>query len=199
MDLSKAFDCLSHELLLAKLEAYELSRDALLLIQDYLQGRFKRVKIYSKFSEWKTITKGVPQGSVLGPLLFNIFINNIFLSLDQSKLCSYADDNTIWIEGTDKEDISTKLEQEMKVINQWFQDNAMQLNGDKCKLMMISSKPSNIEKCSINVNRQITKEEDKVKLLGITIDNQLKFDSHIKNVCKEAGKKINALARIAPY
>ena len=199
MDLSKAFDCLSHELLLAKLEAYGLSRDALLLIQDYLQGRFQRVKINSKFSEWKTITKGVPQGSVLGPLLFNIFINDIFLSLDQSKLCNYADDNTIWIEGTDKEDISTKLEREMKVINQWFQDNAMQLNGDKCKLMMISSKPNNIEKCSINVNQQIIKEEDKVKLLGITIDNQLKFDSHIKNMCKEAGKKINALARIAPY
>ena len=199
MDLSKAFDCLSHELLLAKLEAYGLSKDALLLIQDYLQGRFQRVKINSKFSEWKRITKGVPQGSVLGPLLFNIFINDICLSLDQSKLCNYADDNTIWIEGTDKEGITIKLEQEMNLINQWFEDNAMQLNGDKCKLMMISTKPNNVEKCSVNVNRQIIKEEDKVKLLGVTIDNQLKFDDHIKNMCKEAGKKINALARIAPY
>ena len=193
MDLSKAFDCLSHELLLAKLEAYGLSKDALLLIQDYLQGRFQRVKINSKFSEWKRITKGVPQGSVLGPLLFNIFINDIFLSLDQSKLCNYAGDNTIWIEGTDKEGITIKLEQEMNLINQWFEDNAMQLNGDKCKLMMISTKPNNVEKCSVK------EEEDKVKLLGVTIDNQLKFDDHIKNMCKEAGKKINALARIAPY
>ena len=87
----------------------------------------------------------------------------------------------------------------MNLINQWFEDNAMQLNGDKCKLMMISTKPNNVEKCSVNVNRQIIKEEDKVKLLGVTIDNQLKFDDHIKNMCKEAGKKINALARIAPY
>ena len=65
--------------------------------------------------------------------------------------------------------------------------------------MMISTKPNNVEKYSVNVNRQIIKEEDKVKLLGVTIDNQLKFDDHIKNMCKEAGKKINALARIAPY
>ena len=134
MDLSKAFDCLSHELLLAKLEAYGLSKDALLLIQDYLQGRFQRVMINSKFSEWKRITKGVPQGSVLGPLLFNIFINYIFLSLDQSKLCNYADDNTIWIEGTDKEGITIKLEQEMNLINQWFEDNAMQLNETNANL-----------------------------------------------------------------
>ena len=75
----------------------------------------------------------------------------------------------------------------------------MQLDGDKCKLMMISTKPNNAEKCSIYVNRQIVKEEEKMKMLGVTIGNQLKFNDHIKIVCKEAAKKVNALARIAPY
>ena len=94
MDLSKAFDCLDHDLLIGKLHAYGFSRRALALIRSYFNERKQRVKVNGTFSEWKESTKGVPQGSVLGPLLFNTVINNIFLLVNDTEVCTYADDMT---------------------------------------------------------------------------------------------------------
>ena len=97
MDLSKAFDTLDHELLLAKLHAYGFSRDALLLINSYLRDRKQRIKINFKFSDWVDLIKGVPQGSVLGPLLFNIYLNDLFYILKDEDICNFADDTTPFV------------------------------------------------------------------------------------------------------
>ena len=96
MDLSKAFDCGNHGLLLAKVSAYGLNSDALQLIRSYITNRKQRVKINSSYSTWEQIKIGVPQGSALGLLLYNVFVNDIFWFADHMKICNYADDTTVF-------------------------------------------------------------------------------------------------------
>ena len=95
MDVSKAFDCLPHRLLRAKLHANGLSTAACHLMFSYLKERRQRVKISNSRSSWKLLTKGVPQGSILGPFLFNVFMNDLFLLIQNCKLYNYADDNSM--------------------------------------------------------------------------------------------------------
>ena len=96
MDLSKAFDSLNHDLLIAKLETYGFSQNSLNYIQSYLRNRLQRTYVNNNFSQWKNIFSGVPQGSILGPLMFNICINDIFLFLDNGCLSNYAGDITLY-------------------------------------------------------------------------------------------------------
>ena len=93
-DLSKAFDCLTHGLLIAKLAAYGFDHSALMLIHNYLTGRKQRTKVNNYFSTWMDVVSGIPQGSILGPLLFNIYLNDIFYIITEENLANYADDNT---------------------------------------------------------------------------------------------------------
>ena len=95
MDLSKAFDCLPHDILICKLNIYGVSEHSFQLIKSYLENRKQQIKIGSTVSDWADICKGVTQGSILGPLLFNVFINDIFYCIQKGTLYNYADDNTL--------------------------------------------------------------------------------------------------------
>ena len=96
MDLSKAYDCVNHDLIIAKLEAYGVGENSLRLIQNYLSQRQQRVKVGSSFSEWLEIILGIPQGSILGPILFNVFINDLLLFIKETDICNFADDTTLY-------------------------------------------------------------------------------------------------------
>ena len=96
MDLPKVYDCLSHDFSIAKLEAYGLGNDSLNFLLDYLTFRKQKTKANSACSKWSKIRRGIPQGSILGLNLFNIFINDIFMIIEQSAICNFADDNTLY-------------------------------------------------------------------------------------------------------
>ena len=140
MDLSKAFDCIDHDLLIAKLAAYGLGRDALKLIKNYLTKRKQRVKINGSYSKYRYITIGVPQGSVLGTLLFNIFINGVFLFVQNTSVCSYADGTTIYACNSDLDTIINRLETDSSILAKWFSENYMKLNEEKCYFIIFGNK-----------------------------------------------------------
>ena len=137
MDLSKAYDCLPHDLLIAKLEAYGFNNDNLQLIFSFLQSRYQRVKIGSYKSRRQKIKIGVPQGSVLGPLLFNIFINDLFLMSLKSEICNFADDNTIFACGNTIQEIVIKLENDLGLLLDWFAKNGMIANPEKFQILFL--------------------------------------------------------------
>ena len=142
MDLSKAFDCISHDLLIAKLHAYGFDKPSLKLMHSYLNGRKQEVKINCDFSTWREIISGVPQGSVLGPLLFNIFINDLFLFVVNSDVCNFADDNTLSIADLSIDEIINRLQGDIHILQKWFHDNGMLLNKTKCKFLIVESSKS---------------------------------------------------------
>ena len=192
-DLSKAFDCLNHELLIAKLEAYGFDLESLTYVYSYLSDRKQRTKVNTSFSEWADISSGVPQGSVLGPLLFNIYLNDIFFFVQNCDLANYADDTTPYTIDTTMENILQCLYNDTSVLIKWFKDNYLQMNPDKCKLL-ISNHDKDI---SIIINNEIIECSKSVKLLGVTIDNKLDFKEHVSKLCKKVSSKLHALARIS--
>ena len=125
MDLSKAYDCVNHDLTIAKLEAYGVGKNSLRLIQNYPSQRQQRVKVGSSFSEWLEIILGIPQGSILGPILFNVFINDLLLFIKETDICNFADDTTLYVCGRELDSISFKLEIETNRAMQWLKDNEM--------------------------------------------------------------------------
>ena len=200
MDLSKAYDCLPHDLLLAKLEAYGFSFESLRLMYSYLNCRNQRVKIGSIFSKWLEIVFGIPQGSILGPLLFNIFINDLLLFVKETELCNFADDNSLYACDTSLENVLDRLKTEIRNTGDWFSNNSMLANPAKFQLMFLGlNKNVSYENIYIDISGNRVFASKEVKLLGVTIDNNLNFNSHINSICYSANNSLCAFRRIRNY
>ena len=123
MDLSKAFDCLPHDLILEKLEFYGLSAKSISLLRSYLSSRYQRVKLGNTFSSWIGVSAGVPQGSILGPLLLNIFMNDLVYTIENSKILNYADDTKIYLSHSEPQIIEGGINRDLESTRLWFKEN----------------------------------------------------------------------------
>ena len=197
MDLSKAYDCLPHDLLIAKLAAYKFGPNSLALISNYLSQRKQRVKVGSKFSEWQEIVSGVPQGSVLGPLLLNIFVNDFNLAMKSTYVCNFADDNTIYACDKNAESVAARLEDDVSRALDWFKSNRMVANPQKFQAIFLGLKQN--QEFLLEIGNIIVKATRSVKLLGIPVDDEFKFEKHVKTQCQKVYKKVGAFSRAAPY
>ena len=175
--------------------AYGFSKEALKLMKSYLKNRKQKVQIINKFSSERDVIAGIRQGSIDGPLLFNLFVNDLVFFIERCTLSNYADDNNLSISEEDKELIKSMLSSDFMIVENWFFENYMILNPEKCYFMCIGKNVSDSELPNLNnLNLKNCKE---VEVLGITIDRNLNFKGHIKNICRKADQKLSALLRIS--
>ena len=192
--LLNTFDCILHDLLIAKLATYGFDYNSLQMLQSYLSNRKQRTKINDAYSKYCQILFGVPQGSILGPLLFNIYICDLFYDINDCDIATCADDNTPYASSSNLDASINKLEENTNNLFQWFRNNHMKTNADKYHLLVTGN-----YEVSANINEFEIESSKKEKFLGISIDATLSFEHHITSLCKKASQKLHALARIAHY
>ena len=199
MDLSKAFDCIPHDLLMSKLHAYGYSEKAMTFIYSYLKMRKQNVKIDNIFRSSQTLLSGVRQGSILGAILLNIFLNDLLTVLKTSQLYNFADDNTISAVSKSTDDLLITLKSESELAVKWLRENEMILNPDKFQAVVPQKQDKNSKTNSLNIGNKIFETTKSVKLLGITTESQLRFDEHISNLSNKASMQLNAINRLQRY
>ena len=154
--------------------------------------RWQRVKINHSFSSWSELRLGVPQVSVLGPLLFNIYLNNLLWFTDTGEVCNYADDTTLYDCNKDFNKLTGNLEQDSLAAIDWFEINYMKLNTGKCKLLVAGHKDHPVQ---VKVGNLTIEKSDKVKLLGVLIDTKLNFKEYLEAKIKKANSKLAVIKR----
>ena len=197
IDLSKAFDTVNHKILLDKLDHYGIRNESLNWFKSYLSNRKQSVTINQSQSGLSQITCGVPQGSVLGPLLFLIYINDLPSISNKLKNFLFADDTNIYYESNDLANLEKIINSELKILYQWLCSNRLALNIDKTNFVLFHSQRKTINKpVTILINKKAISQVNYVKYLGVLIDSNLSWKYHIHELCKKISKTIGVLYKI---
>ena len=200
LDFAKAFDTVNHEILLGKLEHYGIRGVALGWIRNYLTNRMQCTEIGDTQSELEMIKCGVPQGSVLGPLLFLIYINDIINSSKLFNFTLFADDTSLYYSCKNTNNLENVVNTELAKISDWLSANRLSLNVAKSKLLYFTNKNRNsLKDIKIQINGETLKEVADAKYLGVYMDNKLNWNVHTNHIKLRLSKGISMLAKIRHY
>lgn len=201
LDYAKAFDTVPHERLLKQVETFGITGPLLNWIRSFLTGRMQRVQVNGKYSTWQEVVSGVPQGSVLGPLLFTLFVSDI-PEITENFCSLFADDTKIFTAMYDNFDQCTStLQQDLNRIHGWTKRMQMKLHPDKCKVMHLgknnpqSSYTLEKEDGSLHTLKETSHEKD----LGVVVDNKLRYSMHIEGQVHKANRVLGAIKHTFKY
>ena len=196
-DLKKCFDTIDHPLLLAKLQRYGITDYELSWFEDYLSDRTQLVVANSACSKKASVSTGVPQGSVLGPLLFLLFINDLPKCLKHTSSNIYADDTAIYTCGNNLNEVRDQLQRDIENISRWFAENKLTVNSTKSYCMLITSNRNLLDQnLDIRVNNTIIEQVRATKYLGLFPDSSLTWDEHVLKLCSKLAPKVGILRRL---
>ena len=198
IDLSKAFDTLSFDIILYKLNYYGITGKELQLLTNYLQNRKQYVIFNNHESELTEITTGVPQGSILGPLLFSITINDLKKSSKKLRFLMYADDTTIYfnLEDFHSNNFEMEINAELQKVSLWLKKNKLSLNLDKTKLMIFHRQQKRVKELNIIINDTNIERVQSFNFLGITLSENMSWTNHVLSIKKKISKVVGILYRL---
>jgi hypothetical protein len=200
IDLKKAFDTVNYHLLLQKLNHFGISGDALSWFSSYLGDRTQAVCINSILSDMKNIDIGVPQGSILGPLLFIIYVNSLPDCVD-CKCVMYADDTTLLFSASDQTTLQLNMNNSLSKIARWFESNQLTLNIKKTKFMIFGTTYAlkNFSDISLMYGNSTVERVNKFKYLGVILDPHLSWCEHVEYISSTISKRIGVIRRVKFY
>ena len=196
MDLSKAFDTLDHKTLIHKLKSYGIRGLALSWFSDYLSNRQQYVVFDYVESQRLNITCGVPQGSILGPLLFIIYINDIVNSSPLLNYIMFADDTNIFYSHKSIDTLNNILNIELTKVSEWFKSNKLSLNISKTNFIHFRNHNSPRVNCNLFIDNLTITEKTSTKFLGVTIDSNLRWNEHIRNIHTTVSRNTGILYKL---
>ena len=198
LDIKKAFDTVNLDLLLKKLHKYGVRHTSFQMMSSYLTGRTQSVKINNVNSTTRNVTMGVPQGSILGPILFLVYINDLPKLSPQMTCLSFADDTAILFKGSDVDDLQLTVDALLLDISAWFNANFLSLNVSKTYTQHYTTRTSDF-KLNIHLNNKSVDENDNIRYLGVYIDKSLKFNKHIHHISNIVSRNIGIISRVRYY